>query len=177
MRIQRGFNLIEAAIVLGIVGLVIGGIWIASAAVQSNLRKAEGVEGLIQIVQNVRSLFANQGPAVNNDITAQLINARAIPADYVSGTVARNPWNGSVVVGLSGPGPADKIDVTYSTMPRDVCVELTARNTGVAVAAGLTQIVIDDGSPVTVTTFPYSPAQASTDCGASNTVIWTFNLR
>jgi hypothetical protein len=35
---QSGFNLIEAAIVLGAIGLVIGGIWIAASAVNRNLR-------------------------------------------------------------------------------------------------------------------------------------------
>lgn len=33
---QRGFNLIEAAVVLGVIGLVIGGIWVAAAAVRLN---------------------------------------------------------------------------------------------------------------------------------------------
>ena len=47
---RRGFNLIEAAIVLGVVGLVIGGIWVAAAAVQQNLREADASKGLIQIV-------------------------------------------------------------------------------------------------------------------------------
>jgi type II secretory pathway pseudopilin PulG len=28
---QQGFNLIEAAIVLGVIGLVIGGIWVGAA--------------------------------------------------------------------------------------------------------------------------------------------------
>lgn len=35
---RRGFSLIEAAIVLGIIGLVIGGIWVAASAIQINLR-------------------------------------------------------------------------------------------------------------------------------------------
>lgn len=34
---RRGFSLIEAAIVLGIVGLVIGGIWVATAAVKNRM--------------------------------------------------------------------------------------------------------------------------------------------
>lgn len=46
-RTLRGFNLIEAAIVLGVVGLVIGGIWVAAAAVQSNLREADASKGLL----------------------------------------------------------------------------------------------------------------------------------
>lgn len=36
LRLRLGFNLIEAAIVLGVVGLVIGGIWVAASAVRNN---------------------------------------------------------------------------------------------------------------------------------------------
>lgn len=36
-RSRRGFNLIEAAIVLGVVGLVIGGIWIAASSVRQRM--------------------------------------------------------------------------------------------------------------------------------------------
>jgi len=37
---QHGFNLIEAAIVLGIVGLVLGGIWIAASSVMERQRES-----------------------------------------------------------------------------------------------------------------------------------------
>jgi hypothetical protein len=33
----KGFNLIEAAITLAVVGLIIGGVWVASASVNENL--------------------------------------------------------------------------------------------------------------------------------------------
>lgn len=41
---RRGFSLIEAAIVLGIVGLVIGGIWTAASAVQARLRVSRALD-------------------------------------------------------------------------------------------------------------------------------------
>jgi hypothetical protein len=45
-RRKRGFNLIEAAIVLGVVGLVIGGIWVAASSVSRTM-------GINQIVKDV----------------------------------------------------------------------------------------------------------------------------
>lgn len=182
---RRGFNLIEAAIVLGVIGLVIGGIWVAAAAVQANLRKADASKGLIQIVQNVRNLYYGQSPTGTADvaITTELINARAIPGDFISGTLARNPFNGSVVVNLDPVN--SEIDIVYQAVPRDACIDLTSKNTNISTGMGLTAIRIDNnGSPasyeVTVTTFPYLPTVAATDClspTAGNSIAWSFGLR
>jgi len=169
---RRGFNLVEAAIVLGVVGLVIGGIWVAAAAVQSNLRKSDASKGLIQIVQNVRNLYYGQSPSATGAITTQLVNANAIPGNFISGTTAINPWNGAITVSIAGS--SDQIDVAYAGIPRDGCIELTSRNTNISTGVGLTQIVI---GTVTVTTFPYLPTAAATDCAATNTVTWRFGLR
>ena len=170
---QKGFNLVEAAIVLGVIGLVIGGIWVAAAAVQSNLRKSDASKGLIQIVQNVRNLYYGQSPSSTGAITTALINANAMPGDFVNGTNAVNPWNGAVAVSIAGTSN-DQIDVSFAGMPRDGCIELTSRNTNISTGVGLTQIVI---GTVTVTSFPYLPTTAATDCSTSNTVVWRFGLR
>ncbi len=170
---RRGFNLVEAAIVLGVVGLVIGGIWVAAAAVQSNLRKSDASKGLIQIVQNVRNLYYGQTPTANGDITSQLISANAIPGNFVSGTTAINPWNGAITVSIAGT--SDQIDVALAALPRDACIELTSRNTNISTGVGLTQLVI--GTASAITSFPYLPTQAATACAATNTVTWRFGLR
>lgn len=169
----RGFNLVEAAIVLGVVGLVIGGIWVASAAVQSNLRKSEASKGLVQIVRNVRNLYYGQSPTATANITTQMISASALPSNFINGTAGIHPWNGAVTVSLAGTS-TDQIDVQFVTIPRDACIELTSRNTNVASGLGLTQILINS---TTVSTFPYLPTVAATDCVASNTVTWRFGLR
>src|SRR5882762_1552401 len=58
---KRGFTLTEIAIVLGIVGLILGAIWVAAAAVYSNLRTSKATTELLNIVQNVRALYATAG--------------------------------------------------------------------------------------------------------------------
>lgn len=180
IKARRGFNLIEAAIVLGVVGLVIGGIWVAAAAVQSNMKKSDASRGLIQIVQNVRNLYYGQSPTATATITNNLIAANAIPGNFVNSTTsALNPWNGAVTVAIAGAS-YDQIDVAYATVPKDGCIELTSRNTNISTGVGLTQILIANGtSTVTVasTNFPYLPTAASTDCGATNTITWRFGLR
>lgn len=51
-----GFNLIEAAIVLGIVGLVLGGIWVAASAVQQASLSNRLSEGVLFISQKANQL-------------------------------------------------------------------------------------------------------------------------
>lgn len=46
---HRAFSLIEASIVLGVVGLVISGIWVAAATVQENMLANDIAKGLLTI--------------------------------------------------------------------------------------------------------------------------------
>ena len=54
---KRGFNLIEAAIVLGIVGLVIGGIWVAAAKISQKQRVSQTLEGIFSIAEQLNRQF------------------------------------------------------------------------------------------------------------------------
>lgn len=62
---RRGFNLVEAAIVLGVVGLVIGGIWVAAAEVQKNRKLSVAATSIGQAVEAIRSVFKNM-PVTDN---------------------------------------------------------------------------------------------------------------
>jgi hypothetical protein len=56
---KRGFSLIEAAIVLGVVGLVMGGLWVAYSAVRDRMMASEATESLQTITEHLRSLPAS----------------------------------------------------------------------------------------------------------------------
>src|ERR1700733_12022724 len=58
---KRGFTLTEIAIVLGIIGLILGAIWVAAAAVYTNMRTSKTTTELLDIVQNVRAMYATSG--------------------------------------------------------------------------------------------------------------------
>ena len=177
---QRGFNLIEAAIVLGVVGLVIGGIWVAAAAVQENLRNGDASKGLIQIVQNVRNLYYGQTPTATATITTDLISANAIPSNFISNsTTATNPWNGAIAVRITGAS-YDQIQIDYVSVPKSSCIALTSQNTNISTGTGLSSVIIDattGGTDATITTFPLTPTTAAADCGSTNTITWQFGLR
>lgn len=48
---RRGFNLVEAAIVLGVIGLVIGGIWVAAASITQRMKANDAKQALGQIIE------------------------------------------------------------------------------------------------------------------------------
>jgi hypothetical protein len=95
-RVQQGFNLIEAAIVLGVVGLVIGGIWVAAAQVQENLRISKFSGQLVSIQSSVRQLFYRKGPIPSGEVSS-LIAAGIFPADMVSNSQVYSPWGGQLM--------------------------------------------------------------------------------
>src|ERR1700740_210314 len=64
---KRGFTLTEIAIVLGIIGLILGAIWVAAAAVYNNMRTSKATTEILTAVQNVRALYA----------TSQIVDANA----------------------------------------------------------------------------------------------------
>ena len=51
----KGFNLIELATVMGIVALVLGGVWLGVAAVKRNLALNQEVKSIQIIVENISS--------------------------------------------------------------------------------------------------------------------------
>jgi type II secretory pathway pseudopilin PulG len=85
---QRGFNLIEAAIVLGVVGLVIGGIWIAAAAVNKNYKINQTQQGVLEIIQRIRQLGHGNAAFTNaesaNYLGIMVTNNIGTPAGWQS---------------------------------------------------------------------------------------------
>ncbi|MDP9126808.1 MAG: prepilin-type N-terminal cleavage/methylation domain-containing protein [Pseudomonadota bacterium] len=143
---KRGFTLTEIAIVLGIVGLILGAIWVAAAAVYNNLRTSKATTELLTIVQNVRAMYATSStvdPAATMPFTAVAVNtapatyiaAGVFPADMVNaaGTLAQDPWNGSVAIvpAQSAAGTAnDSFMVAFDRVPQQACVNMITSNTG-----------------------------------------------
>ena len=61
-RTRRGFNLIEAAIVLGVVGLVIGGIWIAYDQFSYHYQKQKFFQGFLTFQNNANKYLTQTMP-------------------------------------------------------------------------------------------------------------------
>ena len=201
---NKGFNLIEAAIVLGIVGLVVGGIWVAATSVYANLRSKRATDQLLSITQGIRALFATSsslGTLAAVDITPLMAQSNVIPTDMLSTTPdlatsanTQNPWSGQIGVVAGGLANATTFAVVYSNVPPAACVDLLMRNAGgTGRDSGMTQVsgaasaqpaVIPAGNVQALAAgVGLTLAQAQTVCqsaaagGAVRNVGFTFNLR
>ncbi|MDX2027967.1 MAG: type 4 pilus major pilin, partial [Alphaproteobacteria bacterium] len=133
----RGFTLTEIAIVLGIIGLILGAIWVAAAAVYSNMRTSKATTQLLQVTQAVRALYSTSSVtgagAGNVNITADLIRAGVFPNDTVditAGTVT-NSFGGSIFVSSSTiTTGGDAFSVLFSGVPQSGCIAMLVANTG-----------------------------------------------
>ena len=77
MKSKSGFNLIEIAIVLAVIGLVIGGIYIAAGAVSENSKQRTLQKQILTIVNNVRTIYSDhRASAVTTPSYAQLQSYR-----------------------------------------------------------------------------------------------------
>ncbi len=94
-RTIRGFNLVEAAIVLGVIGLVIGGIWTAAASVQANMRINKVASDVTVIINNARKIFplGNFPASGFTNVNTAAFHAGVFPQDFAmqSATSAVSP--------------------------------------------------------------------------------------
>jgi len=120
---NKGFTLTEIAIVLGIMGLILGAIWVAAASVYNNQRVNQANTGIMQILQGVRTLYAQQATITDGDLTQTLIGAGIIPTNLLVGTTAmKAPWGGAMFVG--GSSDNNGVAIELGSMTTAVCVGL-----------------------------------------------------
>lgn len=193
---RAGFTLTEIAIVLGIIGLILGAIWVAASGVYASSRNADANKGLLAITQKVRSVYATQtqvDTANGADETTALIRAGVFPSNMLNtgvastATAARGPWNGSTIKVWSAQttSTGDSFEIQFIGVPQQACIELLTATTGTSRDQGLihaqgratagTYLTTPVGTPVTT----HTVGTATTSCASatSNDVIFVFALR
>jgi hypothetical protein len=107
---RRAFTLTEIAIVLGVMGMILGAIWGAASTVYANKKTTAALQ---EIVANVRGLYANgQIPGGSQVLSPMLINAGQVPSNMIGSCAGSTygasyggtagciftPWNTQVIV-------------------------------------------------------------------------------
>jgi len=98
---RHAFSLIEAAIVLGIIGAVLGGLWVAASSVSSNMKVNATLTGINEMVIKINQLFYNSAlPASLTTINDALIATNIAPPDWQKGSTLIHPWGGALSVDI-----------------------------------------------------------------------------
>lgn len=138
MRIKSrsGFTLTEIAIVLGVMGIVLSGIWTAASVVHRKRLVTQAAQQALAIVSNIRALYAGRqsfpyAAFTHKNITAALVHAGAFPAECFTGkgdTTPKTPWGTPItVVAASGAGSDTFIlDFYLENQTDDVCPSFLA---------------------------------------------------
>lgn len=155
---SRGFTLTEVAIVLGVFGIVLAGIWAAAGAVYETMRVNKTTQQLQLIVQNMRNYYASRqivGGSQNRDTnTAMLVNARIFPRDMLNNAnMPESPWGTPVRIVPTNPPSRDfLIFYNLNGVGGNPCGRVLASNIGQNQDPGLQQIFLGQtivgGAPV-----------------------------
>lgn len=164
---QAGVTLVEFMILASLAALLILGAFQLAANARSTTESQTEMKNLQTIAGKTRSVFQGRNSYVG--VTApMIIRSNGFPVNMVSGTTARNLWDGNV--GLAVGTATNTFDITYTNVPTANCIELAnglgANFNSITVAGGVVK------APGTTAT---NVADVDTQCSSANNVTMVFN--
>ena len=93
---HRAFTLTELAIVLGVIGLILGAIWTAAAKVYTNNKVTKATQEILSVANSLRSTYAGKGVVAlaSTDLTQFGVNAGWYPTDMLTPAACVSGVNG-----------------------------------------------------------------------------------
>jgi len=184
----KGFSLTEGAIVLGVIGIVLGAIWTAAGNVSQNNKVAVTVSQITSMSQGLKALYAPRGQidsTAGSAITPLLINFGLIPStmQMIAGA-PYHAWGGSFAAYAIN---AKTFRLSFYSLPTSACIKLetaVASVTGTAAPIGVGSwytsppVNGQPGTPYGASSYDalplasgkaFSPAEAQNLCGGSQT--------
>lgn len=198
---RRGFTLTELAIVLGIMGLILGAIWSASATVWANQKNTKAIRQVLVIVQAMKSTFpSGMIPGGSQWLTPFAINSGLVPNDMIqscTGTVwgvgptwssgtagcAVGPYHNQFLIGSQEaawalfPNAADfELFTGSANMTSAECIAFLGALVPQAVNGGLINVSINNATAVAVDNTTTATAAWIQACPAAAIIGLQFQL-
>lgn len=175
---QAGMTLMEIIAALAIIAaVVVGALALFNSAQSSNL-SVSMLKDLTALRSATQQLYQGQGTygTGGTNLNTALVNGKKVPNDLVTNATVTPatitaPWPGGAVTVLATANPT-QFGITFTNLPQDVCIQLVSNS-----STGWYSVTRAAAANVTTqTTFPVSPAVASTTycttAGATNTISW-----
>jgi len=129
---NRGFTLLEATLVLGILGIIVAGILIASGNAIAGQKRKHQAEQVITTVGNMRNYLKSIDLSTipsGTLLTPDVIKLGLLPSDAVNGVnTGRNAYGGNLLVGFTTSN--NQIAIGLENIPSDACVDLLYNHFG-----------------------------------------------
>ena len=155
-RTRKGFTLTELAIVLGVVGLILGSIWVAAKSVFDANKSKQAIEDISAIAANLRATYmaASSFGATTGDQTTTLMNLGGIfPSNLLVGnpaTAVKNQWNGSVKVIFNPSGNARVFRISYLNTNEDACFRIASQLANLGTADAPINLITNTNNVVAI---------------------------
>jgi type II secretory pathway pseudopilin PulG len=180
---QLGYNLIEAAIVLGVAALIVGAIFAAWSSVNSQARMRRAQDQLTVIVNQIRTTYGNRNTldasASGPDFTNALVNSGLLPDSWIVNTSSGalgNPYGGLILVtpdSMPSSSMRDAMNISFSSVPKEDCYKLANGMLGTGRSQGLVRI-----GPTTVNNnSSFNDIKGNVCTSGSNTITFLFSLK
>lgn len=105
---RRGFSLVEMAIVLGVLGVILGSLWGVVGLVRKNMKRDQAFNQIFLVVQNVRDFYLGRAYVETpghsgsfSDLTHYLLAQGVLPAEMIRDRSA-NPLRADLPWGAKG---------------------------------------------------------------------------
>ena len=164
-KMRKAFSLIEAAIVLGVVGLIIGGIWIGADAVYTNTKVNQTIQGIMMIDANLNRVFNGRTTVITTAIGGSVLDGMKILDGADGFTVAGGtPLPNSILL-LTYESPGHSRFNFLSAggwIPTSYCIKIISRLTSSGISDRI-NYVWTTGAPNKYffhTVFPVVPTKA-----------------
>ena len=122
---RKAFSLIEAAIVLGVVGLVIGGIWTAAAVVNDNIRQRQTADGWGYYVSYIGQTYQKSLTAkltMGADIDLIMGPTVPLPAGWsLTSNRPTDPYGNKLYMSIQPGGQVFTIGYMWQTVGDSAC--------------------------------------------------------
>ena len=131
MRSSKGFTLIELLLTLGVVAMLLVGVFVVYPQVRTKLLVNQELAGYRAIVASLRVLYPR--PPYTGMSSATLRAANLIPSTFElpeGSNAVRNVWGGTVNIVAWGdsdtvPGGASRVRLISASIPQEACIGMS----------------------------------------------------